>query len=286
MRRSILYPLMGVLAAAGLAVLFYPSISGWYNARYQIRAIVSYDDSIENMSEQMIAQELEKAFGYNQALAGQVIADPFIPGGVSVSETYMGILNTNNGMMGSIRIPVIQVNLPIYHGTSAEVLAKGVGHMEMTPFPIGGEGNHSVLTGHTALPDARLFTDLDRLREGDVFYLHIYKMTLAYQVDQITVVTPENTTPLIPEAGQDHVTLVTCTPYGINSHRLLVRGVRIPYEAAEKGAQQETAGGVTRLSMPYDLVLALAMLALVIVMLLWIVITKMIKRRDGSGKDE
>lgn len=285
MKRRILYPLTGLLAAAGLAVLFYPSISGWYNARYQIRAIVSYDDSIESMSEQMIEQELAKAFRYNQELAGQVITDPFIPGGFPVSETYMGILNTNNGVMGSIRIPVIDVNLPIYHGTSAEVLAKGVGHMEMTPFPIGGEGNHSVLTGHTALPDARLFTDLDRLQEGDVFYIRIYKMTLAYQVDQITVVTPDNTALLRPEAGRDYVTLVTCTPYGINSHRLLVRGVRIPHEASAKALEQDTAGGASRLSLPYDLVVALAMLALVVMLLLWALIRKMVRHRGSSGRD-
>ena len=169
--------------------------------------------------------------------------------------------------MGSIQIPVINVNLPIYHGTSAEVLEKGVGHLERTPFPIGGEGNHSVLTGHTALPDARLFSDLSRLVKGDVFYIHVYKETFAYQVDQITVVTPDNTEPLIPEAGQDYVSLVTCTPYGINSHRLLVRGTRIAYEEVVKEQQQGEVAAAAKTIIRYDLVVALIMLVLVVIFL-------------------
>ncbi len=288
MKRKLLPVIMGALIAAGLGVLFYPSISEWYNAQYQIRAIVSYDDTIEKMSEQMIEEELRKAREHNRTLTEQTIFDPFIPGGMTLSETYTSIMNTNNGIMGSIQIPVIDVNLPIYHGTGADVLAKGVGHMEMTPFPIGGPGNHSVLTGHTALPDARLFTDLIKLKEGDVFYIHIYKEIFAYQVDQISVVKPDNTKLLLPESGRDYVSLVTCTPYGINSHRLLVRGTRIPYEAAVMEQQPGVGTAAAKVFIHYDLVIALVMLFLVIIFLVIIFLAAARfgkHRRQGGGPD-
>lgn len=139
--------------------------------------------------------------------------------------------------MGSIEIPSIDVNLVIYHGTEEEVLQKGVGHLQGTSLPVGGTGTHSVLSAHTGLPNKKLFTDLDQLEPGDVFYLHILGETLAYKVDQILTVLPHETDALMIDSTQDYVTLVTCTPYGINSHRLLVRGTRIPYEEAQQIAQ-------------------------------------------------
>lgn len=231
MKKKIPYLLMGILLVAGLAVLLYPAISNWYNAQYQIEAIESYDETVEQMSSRAKEQEIERAKEYNTALTGNGIVDPFIPGGgAELPPNYASILDTHNGVMGVLQIPKIDVNLPIYHGTSQEVLEKGVGHMEMTAFPIGGAGNHSVLTGHTALPTATLFTNLDKMEEGDEFYIQVQKETIAYKVDQIMVVEPSNTKPLAPQAGEDYVTLVTCTPYAINSHRLLVRGTRVPYE--------------------------------------------------------
>ena len=144
---------------------------------------------------------------------------------------YNEIMDFGNGMMGYIEIPIIDVYLPIYHGVSENVLSKGVGHMSRTAFPIGGEGNHSVLTGHTGSPAAYLFTDLDKVKEGDQFFLYVLEETLAYEVDQILVVLPEDVDDILPEPGEDYCTLVTCTPYGVNSHRLLVRGHRVEYTA-------------------------------------------------------
>lgn len=277
---------MGLLAAVGLAVLFYPAVSRWYNDQYQIEAVAGYDDYIGNLSEQVIEQELEKAREYNRLLSDQTITDPFMPGGMTISEDYAVILDSNNGIMGSILIPDINVSLPIYHGTGEDVLKKGVGHMEMTPFPIGGTGNHSVLTGHTALPDARLFSDLNKLKEGQIFYISIYQGTLAYQIDQISVITPDDTALLVPDAGQDYVTLITCTPYGVNSHRLLVRGTRIPYEEAGTVFEEEMKDSSTEVSVPYDLTIALVMLGLVLSAFAVALIRRIGKEKGGSGNRE
>ena len=145
--------------------------------------------------------------------------------------------------MGRLEIPCISVDLPIYHGVEESVLRNGVGHLKETPFPIGGEGNHSVLSTHRGLPEARLFTDLDKMEIGDEFYIHILNDVLAYRVDQIKVITPDRTDYLKPVEGEDHVTLLTCTPYGINSHRLLVRGIRTEYNPEVKETvESQTAG--------------------------------------------
>lgn len=266
LKRKLQLLLMISLVMIGLALLFYPSVSSWYNDQFQIRAVVTYDENVNKLSKEHMDEQMAEAHQYNETLTNYGITDPFIPGGnTELSKTYTSILNVNNGIMGSIEIPKINVNLPIYHGTSARVLEKGVGHMEMTAFPIGGEGGHSVLTGHTALPNATLFTNLDKLVEGDVFYIKVYKEIFAYQVDQITVVKPDNTKPLMPQSGQDYVSLVTCTPYAVNSHRLLVRGVRIPYEPEEYAEQVDNA---LPISIPYELIIALIVAAGLIILIL------------------
>jgi sortase A len=264
-KQKIPYFLMGVFLAAGLLLLFYPTLSSWYNAQYQIEAVVTYDEAIQSISSQAMAADMEKAKEYNEKLTGQGITDPFIPGGgLVLPENYTDVLDVHDGVMGSVQIPCIDVNLPIYHGTSESVLQKGVGHMEMTAFPIGGEGNHTVLTGHTALPNAVLFTDLDRLVEGNMFYIKVYKSVLAYQVDQVMVIEPDDTQPLIPVPGKDYVTLVTCTPYTINSHRLLVRGMRIPYTPQEAQAHLQEESGQGKAPVRYDFVIAMTVLLVVI----------------------
>lgn len=200
-----------VLLLIGVAVLLYPAISDYVNH-------LNGSYAIEQMHKELVYADVEVqrklAQDYNARL----------PEGKA--DGYEEILNLANGIMGSIRIPKIDVNLPIYHGTDEEVLTKGVGHLPNSAFPIGGEGNHAVLTGHTGLPSAKLFTDLTELKEGDTFQISILNETLSYEVDQIKVVLPSEGQDLAAVPGEDLCTLVTCTPYGINSHRLLVRGRR------------------------------------------------------------
>lgn len=245
MKRTVTIAGIGLLLLAGLGLLFFPVISNWLAERNQTEAIQEYDAALSAMSKEQLEAEMQKARAYNDALSGVQIKDPFIPGsGFVLPEEYTSVLAIG-GTIGYIEIPVIDVSLPIYHGTAEAVLKRGVGHMDMTAFPIGGQGNHSVLTGHTGLPSAKLFTDLHLLETGDKFYIRVLNETLAYEVDQILVVTPENTESLRPEKGEDLVTLITCTPYGVNSHRLLVRGARVPYVAGEpeqtiKEAEKQT----------------------------------------------
>ncbi len=191
---------------------------------------------------------------------------------MSVPDNYTQILDYANHMMGYIEIPKISVYLPIYHGTSDDVLAKGIGHMSQTAFPIGGESTHAVLTGHTALPNAKLFTDLTELVEGDVFYIQILGETLAYEVDQIKVVDPEDTSDMQAEKGKDYVTLITCTPYAVNTHRLLVRGERIPYTEQQYQADVEAGGlmfsGLDHQAILIGMIGAFALLAVIVIVVL------------------
>lgn len=263
------YLVMAVLVLFGLAVLFYPSVSNWYNERFHIQAISEYNTVINNLSHETREGELEKAKEYNGKLTGSGITDPFLAGsGMVLPDNYMDIMNEDgNGIMGTMLIPEIEVKLPIYHGTSEEALEKGVGHMEMTAFPIGGEGNHAVLTGHTALPGAVLFSNLMYLEIGSRFYIEIYGLKLAYEVDQIETVEPHETDLLRPVAGEDYCTLITCTPYAINSHRLLVRGVRVEYVEAEEEAIEPVVSGSTAGEHTAGSELTWAVLALVAVLL-------------------
>ena len=218
-RSTILILCMMVL---GVGVMLYPTISNWYNELTGSYAIQEFKDTLEDRTEQELSEQKAMAEAYNATLRneGTVSKCPY---------EYNEIMDFGNGMMGYIENPIIDVYLPIYHGVSENVLSKGVGHMSRTAFPIGGEGNHSVLTGHTGSPAAYLFTDLDKLKEGDQFLIHVLEETLAYEVDQILVVLPEDVDDILPEPGEDYCTLVTCTPYGVNSHRLLVRGHRVEY---------------------------------------------------------
>lgn len=209
-----------------------PFITNYYNERHQGQVVDSYDDAVRRQEQTKLDEELEKARAYNEELVGNVVlSDPFnLEGLREQNEEYAGLLNVaDDGVMGYIKIPAVDINLPIYHGTADEALEKGVGHLENTSLPVGGTGTHCVLSGHTGLPGSLLFTDLDKLEEKDQFYLYVLDQKLAYEVDQIKVVEPTEIRDLYIDIDQDYVTLVTCTPYGINSHRLLVRGHRIPY---------------------------------------------------------
>lgn len=213
--------LSGVLLLIGLAVIGYPVISNWINGLNGSYAISQLQQRLENEDDAWVEEQLRLAENYNERLKKNTE-----PEDRSLLEEYAGILDFGDGIMGYIHIPAIQVTLPIYHGVDTQVLEKGVGHMPQSTFPIGGEGNHAVLTGHTGLPTAKLFTDLTRLQEGHVFSVTVGNRTITYLVDQIRVVLPGETEALQPIPGMDCCTLVTCTPYGINTHRLLVRGSR------------------------------------------------------------
>ena len=237
---------IGILFLVGIFVLLYPTISDYLNSRAQAQVVENYSDEVSRMQEAEMAKELQRARDYNENLARTIVIDPFTETlNQELSEDYQNILSVNNGQIGTIKIPKISVELPIYHGTSPEVLQKGVGHLQNTALPVGGAGTHVVLSGHRGLPEAKLFTDLDELIIGDKFYIEVLNETLAYQIDQIKTVLPDQTEALQPVDGEDYVTLVTCTPYAVNTHRLLVRGKRTAFTPEEKEEikQQEETGG-------------------------------------------
>lgn len=212
----------------GLSLLLYPSFSDYWNSLHQSRAIAAYTEQVANMDDDQYAQIWDAATAYNLSLTQR--SNSYILSDEQEAE-YEQLLNLGgNGVMGYIEIPTIGVSLPIYHGTDEAVLQIAVGHLEWTSLPVGGEGSHCVISGHRGLPSAKLFTDLDRVVEGDVFLLRILDEVLTYEVDQIRIVEPSEVDELTIEAGKDLCTLVTCTPYGINSHRLLVRGHRVATE--------------------------------------------------------
>lgn len=212
----------------GLAILLYPSISNFYNQKVQSKAIIDYESILNNIKKEDYTDYFNKADEYNKKLLS--MKRPLLT--YKNIKNYNKILNLNDhGMMGYLTIDKIKVELPIYHGTSADVLNKAVGHLEGTSLPVGGKGTHSVLSAHRGLPSFKLFTDLDKLEIGDTFVINILDRTITYQVDKITIVKPNQVNDLKMDKDGDYVTLLTCTPYGINTHRLLVRGKRIENEA-------------------------------------------------------
>ena len=229
-----------LLIVGGAGLFVYPRLQMVLADRSQTIAIGNYEEGVSGYDEKWKEGELEKARTYNNSLSEVAFPDPFGHGGsLETAGDYEEILNVDRGMMGVREIPCIEVELPIYHGIGEEVLQKGVGHISQTAFPVGGEGNHTVLSTHRGLPDARLFTDLDELEPGDAFYIRVLGNNLAYEVDQVEVVDPGDVSLLKPEEGKDYVTLLTCTPYGINSHRLLVRGSRVNYVPEVKAQIQK-----------------------------------------------
>lgn len=216
----------------GVGIFLYPSISNYLAEKNHIDIIRNYDNLILKINEEKINEEKEKARIYNENLSGDPVHDPFVIGsGYALPENYKEVLNvSDDGVMGYVEIPKISVYLPIYHGTSDEVLEKGVGHIQNTSVPIGGNSTHSILTGHTGLPNAELFTRLDELGIGDIFYIHVLDDVLTYKVFETKVILPDKIDELRILNGKDYVTLVTCTPYGVNSHRLLVKAERVEYE--------------------------------------------------------
>ncbi len=251
----------------------YPVVSSYLAELHQISAVTEYDASVQEMQEEQLALEWRKAEEYNESLAGEPVHDPFLEGsGMALPQNYLEVLRVFD-TMGTVEIPKIAATLPIYHGTDTETLEKGVGHLRQTALPIGGAGTHAVLTGHTGLPNAKMFDGLTKLEIGDKFYVHVLGETLAYEVDAINVVLPEEVELLDPISGEDHVTLLTCTPYGVNTHRLLVRGVRIPYveeERVEQEAQQEGMTLLGKLILQASIVGGGVAVVLIIMLISWI----------------
>lgn len=224
--------LLILILLIGLSLLLYPSFADWWNSFHQTQAIASYSEAVAQMDDEKYEALWGEAWAYNRSLLNR-------PNDFLLSEeqkiNYEALLDIGgNGIMGYIEIPKIKVTLPIYHGTAESVLQIAVGHLEWTSLPVGGESSHCVVSGHRGLPSARLFTDLDQLVEGDIFLMRVLDEVLTYEIDQILIVQPHETKDLLIREGEDLCTLITCTPYGINSHRMLVRGRRMETTAAAK----------------------------------------------------
>lgn len=232
MKNKITTFLLFLVFLAGLSLLLYPTISDYWNSFTQSRAIASYADEVAGMDEEKYAKLWDDATAYNASLRSR--HNSFLLTAEQEQE-YDDLLNlSGTGIMGYVEIPTIGCSLPVYHGTADSVLQIAAGHLEWSSLPVGGEGSHCVISGHRGLPSAKLFSDLDDLVEGDIFMLRVLDEILTYQVDKISIVEPTETDKLTIVEGMDYCTLVTCTPYGINTHRLLVRGHRIENIAESK----------------------------------------------------
>lgn len=278
-----------IIFLAGLSLLLYPFVANQWNNYRQKQLISGYEQVV---SEKEAAEgidydaERKKAEDYNEALLPCVLPDSFaLAESSGVDPVYMNTLNiAGDEMMGSVEIPKINIKIPIYHTTEEEVLNKGAGHLEESSLPVGGANTHAVISAHRGLPSASLFTDLDQMKVGDHFLLHVLDETLCYEVDKISVVKPEDTSALAVEDGQDLVTLLTCTPYGVNTERLLVRGHRVPY-VEEEVKEEKTVLSGSSLHTNYLLwvFVGLSVTAL-FVFVLYLKETKLKRRANKGGK--
>ncbi|PGK32815.1 class C sortase [Bacillus anthracis] len=231
MKRNLI---LGGIFLFGLGIFLYPTISNWLATRAHYSEISSYDKKIKSLQKKEVERREKEAAEYNKQVqtSTKTFADPFSEG-KNNHQAYADALNLGD-VMGYIEISKINIKLPIYQGTAEEVLSRGVGHLDFSSLPVGGVNTHTILTGHRGLPSAKLFTDLDKLSEGDLFYIHSLDKVLAYKVDQIKVVLPHETDDLKIVENKDYTTLITCTPYGVNTNRLLVRGERVEFSEKEK----------------------------------------------------
>lgn len=280
---------IGIIFLAGLSLLLYPFVANQWNNYRQKQLISGYEQVV---SDKEAAEgidydaERKKAEDYNEALLPCVLPDSFaLAESSGVDPVYMNTLNiAGDEMMGSVEIPKINIKIPIYHTTEEDVLNKGAGHLEGSSLPVGGANTHAVISAHRGLPSASLFTDLDQMKVGDHFLLHVLDETLCYEVDKISVVKPEDTSALAVEDGQDLVTLLTCTPYGVNTERLLVRGHRVPY-VEEEVKEEKTVLSGSSLHTNYLLwvFVGLSVTAL-FVFALYLKETKLKRRANKGGK--
>ena len=266
-----------LLLLAGVSLLLYPSLSDYWNSMHQTRAIASYAETVSQLDTAQYDEMWKAAQDYNRSLAQRETAFALTDEQKAAYESLLDV--SGLGVMGYIEIPEIDCSLPIYHGTEESVLQVAVGHLEWSNLPVGGEGTHCVLSGHRGLPSAKLFTNLDKLAVGDTFLLRVLDEVLTYEVDQILIVEPEQVDALGIVPGEDYCTLVTCTPYGINTHRLLVRGHRV--ENAPEAARMHVTADATQ----FDPLLVAPVLAIPVLLLL-LMILLVPKRRRKSREDK
>ncbi len=281
-KEKIIIFLFILMIIIGLSFILYPIISNLINANHYQKIINTYQNTVSDKTDVENDKLLVKARQYNSSLSSNNIVDVFQNPNQSNSSEYLSILNVNdNGMMGYISIPKIDVRIPIYHGTSSDVLQKGVGHLEGSSLPVGGNSTHTILSAHRGLPSSRLFTDLNQLKKGDIFYIYVMDEVLAYKVDQILVSEPSEIEALKIVDGKDYATLVTCTPYAVNTHRLLVRGERIEYnKQVEKQIVKDK-------SFTYaDLILYCSLIISIILIVIVIIYYKKKKDRYVKNKDK
>ena len=269
-----------LMLIAGLSLLLYPTVSNYWNSFHSSRAISTYAEDVANLNEDQYEEIWSAAWEYNRELVGRstnfALSD-------AQKEEYEKLLDVSGtGIMGYVEIPDLGVSLPVYHGTGEAVLQVAAGHLEWSSLPVGGESSHCVISGHRGLPSAKLFTDLDKLREGDVFMLRVLDEVLTYEVDKISIVEPSQVSELQIVEGEDLCTLVTCTPYGINTHRLLVRGHRI------ENIQSSAAIRVTSDALQIDplIVAPIAAAPILLVLLVLLLLPKRQYPSHGGNKDE
>ena len=293
MKRIIATGLAVLCFLAAVGIMLYPMVSSYVNEKYRSEIQTVYEEQVQQKDDTSLRKAWEQAVAYNEAITpGTMESDAYSKEAIlAASENYDAMLNiTGNGIMGYVEIPKIDVYLPIFHGTGSDSLERGIGHLVGSSLPVGGESTHTVLTGHSGMASQRMFTDLEQLQPGDVFYLHVLDEVLAYQVDEINTVLPYDSSLLGIYPGDDLCTLVTCTPIGINTHRLLVRGHRIEYEEAVEVQEEITVQQEETKSSwqeQYYLGLWLGVLALLVIAL-FAVVTILIrrhrrrKRRNGG----
>ena len=279
-----------MLVGAGL--ISYPTFSDWWNSLHQSRAVASYIDSVSQIDPEEYNRILESAEAYNKKLAENGVKFVWTDEEQAEYEKQLSI--DGSDIMGYITIDKLGVRLPIHHGTDESVLQTAIGHLEWSSLPVGGESSHCIVSGHRGLPSARLFTDLDKMQEGDIFTLSVLDRVFTYQVDQISTVLPYELENLQIESGKDYCTLVTCTPYGINTHRLLVRGVRIPNlpenaaetAAVSEGAVQEAAPEGWQLPVPVFVAAPLATLGLLLIIFLIRMLMRFMNNNNKGKTDQ
>ncbi len=281
--------LFGLLFLVGFGILAYPTISNQWNTYRQNQLISSYNNKVEEMTPEDFSQEWQKAEDFNATITqNNLYGDVFGEDDGDLKNTdYWQVLNVaDDGVMGYLSIPKINIKLAIYHGTADDVLQTGVGHLNGTKLPIGGDSNHTVLAAHRGLPSAKLFTDIDQLEAGDKFYIHVLDQVLAYQVDQILPMVDKDDHETLQEAlqiedGKDQVTLFTCTPYGVNSHRLLVRGTRVPYNGEEDASAESVTDTMLHAIQNYYMLYLILGIAITILIILIMKIVSGRKQRKS-----
>lgn len=294
MKRKLSGILFGLLFLTGFGILVYPTVSNQWNTYRQSRLISDYEKVVSDMKPEDYTEEWEAAREFDSTLVqNNIYGDVFGSDDTQIEDTdYWKVLNVaEDGVMGYLSIPKINVRLAIYHGTAEDVLQTGIGHMNGTSLPIGGESTHSVLAAHRGLPAARLFTDIDQMQQGDMFYIHVLDETFAYQVDQILDMVEKDDHETLEDAlqiqeGKDQVTLFTCTPYGVNSHRLLVRGTRVPYNGEEETENTPVDSMLRAIQNYYMLYLILGLaVTLLVILIMKFLFDRKNKKRSGKTGD-